>query len=134
MRQAERLNLQRGMNFRPGGRRSVILMSLRKGAPYADRLEDDGRVVIYEGHDVPRSANGPDPKTVDQPEYTPTRGLTQNGRFAEAAVKHRDRGDDPELVRIYEKIKPNIWVFNGTFGLIDAWQERSGRRKVFKFK
>ena len=40
MCQAERRNLQQGMNFRPGGRRSVILMSLRKGAPYADRIEE----------------------------------------------------------------------------------------------
>lgn len=68
---AERRNLQAGMNFRPGGRRSIILMSLRKGAPYADRIEDEGRVLIYEGHDQPRSTAGPDPKTVDQPERLP---------------------------------------------------------------
>jgi hypothetical protein len=48
------------MNFRPGGRRSVILMSLRKGAPYADRVEDGGRVLIYEGHDEPRAEGAPD--------------------------------------------------------------------------
>src|SRR4051795_5864488 len=98
MCQAERLNLQRGMNFRPGGRRSIILMSLRKGAPYADRVEDDGRVLIYEGHDEPRTADVPDPKAVDQPEYTRHGRLNQNGQFAQAAQRHRDRGDDPELV------------------------------------
>jgi hypothetical protein len=85
MCQAERRNLQQGMNFRPGGRRSVILMSLRKGAPYADRLEDDGRVLIYEGHDEPRSADAADPKAVDQPEYTAHGRLNQNGQFARAA-------------------------------------------------
>src|SRR5437763_10105095 len=81
MCQAERRNLQQGMNFRPGGRRSVILMSLRKGAPYADRIEEAGRVLIYEGHDEPRAIGAPDPKTVDQPEYNRGR-LNQNGQFA----------------------------------------------------
>src|SRR4051794_1391176 len=71
MCQAERRNLQQGMNFRPSGRRSVILMSLRKGAPYADRIEESGRVLIYEGHDEPRGSERPDPKTVDQQERTP---------------------------------------------------------------
>jgi hypothetical protein len=133
MCQAERRNLQQGMNFRPGGRRSVILMSLWKGAPYADRIEEGGRILIYEGHDEPRSTNAPDPKTVDQPEYTSGGGLNQNGRFARAARRHRDRGDDPELVHVYEKIKPNIWTFNGVFRLVDAWREPSGGRQVFKF-
>jgi hypothetical protein len=134
MCQAERRNLQQGMNFRPSGRRSVILMSLRKGAPYADRIEESGRVLIYEGHDEPRGSERPDPKTVDQQERTPHGRLNQNGQFAQAARLHRDRGDDPELVHVYEKLKPNIWTFNGVFRLIDAWRETSGRRKVCKFK
>ena len=134
MCQAEGLMLQRGMNFRPRGRRSVFLMSVRKGAPYADRIEDDGRVLIYEGHDEPQRAGGPNPKTVDQPEYTPQGGLSQNALFARAAQLHRDRGDEPELVHVYEKIKPNIWTFNGVFRLVDVWQEPSNGRKVFKFK
>lgn len=33
-----------------------------------------------------------------------------------------------------ENIKPNIWTFNGVFRLVDAWQEPSGPRKVFKFR
>jgi hypothetical protein len=45
----EDVNLERGMNYRSGGRPSVILMSLRPGAPYDDRVEQDGRVLIYEG-------------------------------------------------------------------------------------
>jgi hypothetical protein len=112
----------------------VILMSVRKGAPYADRLEDAGRVLIYEGHDETRSADTPDPKAVDQLEYTPNGGLNQNGQFARAARLHRDKGEEPELVHVYEKIKPNIWTFNGVFRLGDAWQEDSGQRRVFKFK
>jgi hypothetical protein len=55
MCQREGTSLQRGMNFRLRGRHSVILMSLRPNAPYADRVEDDGLTLIYEGHDVPRS-------------------------------------------------------------------------------
>ena len=56
------VNLQRGMNFRLRESESIILMSLRPGAPYADRVEDDGRTLIYEGHDVSRSLDGPGPK------------------------------------------------------------------------
>ncbi len=134
MCQAESMMLQQGMNFRPRGRRSVILMSLRKGAPYADRIEDGGRVLIYEGHDEPRRPGGPDPKAVAQPEYTLHGKLNQNGLFAQAAARHRDRGDVPELVHVYEKIKPNIWTFNGVFALVDAWREHSDGRQVFKFK
>jgi hypothetical protein len=51
----EGINLQRGMNYRSGGRPSVILMSQRRGAPYDDRVEQNGRVLIYEGHDTPQT-------------------------------------------------------------------------------
>jgi hypothetical protein len=33
-----------------------------------------------------------------------------------------------------KKIRPGIWVYNGLFRLVDAWQEQSEFRKVFKFK
>lgn len=56
MCQREGTSLQRGMNFRLRGRQSVILMSRRPNAPYADRIEEDGTVLIYEGHDVPKGA------------------------------------------------------------------------------
>jgi hypothetical protein len=132
MCQSERRNLQQDMNFRPQGRRSVILVSRRKGAPYADRIEEGGRVLIYEGH--ARSPDAPDPKVVDQTEYTRHGGLNQNGQFARAARNHRDRGDDPGLVHVYEKIKPSMWTFNGVFRLVDAWKEPRDGRKAFKFK
>jgi hypothetical protein len=67
----EGVNLQRGMNFRLKGSFSVILMSLRVGAPYADRIEENGRILIYEGHDIPAYRGGPNPKTVDQPYKNP---------------------------------------------------------------
>jgi hypothetical protein len=46
---AEGVNLQRGMNFHLRGRYSVILMSLRPNALYADKVEDDGRILIRVG-------------------------------------------------------------------------------------
>jgi len=42
-------------------------MSIRAGAPYADRIEENGRVLVYEGHDAPKLTGGLNPKTVDQP-------------------------------------------------------------------
>jgi len=64
----------------------------------------------------------------------PGGGLTQNGLFYESALRYRRRESEPEFVKVYEKIKSGIWVFNGLFKLFDAWQEVSNNRKVFKFK
>ncbi|MGA3293850.1 MAG: HNH endonuclease [Candidatus Acidiferrales bacterium] len=134
MCQAEGASLQRGMNFRLKGNMSVVLMSLRRGAPYADRIEENGKILIYEGHDAPRSKGGADPKQVDQPGHLPTGGATQNGLFFDAA-KAAARGQaPPELIKVYEKIRDGVWAFDGVFELLDAWQEESNRRKVFKFK
>ncbi len=124
------VNLQRGMNFRLRDVQSTILMSLRPGAPYGDHVEDEGRVLIYEGHDVARTVSGPHPKQVDQSERNPRGSLTQNGLFAEAARKYKDAIAPPETVRVYEKIRSGIWVYNGLFELIDCWTEQSGERRV----
>ena len=128
----EGASLQRGMNYKLKGRHSVILMSLRPNAPYADRIEDDGRVLIYEGHDAPY---GPEnkPKLIDQPMYTGS-NLSQNGFFYNAAMEYKKHNKKTELVRVYEKIRSGIWVYNGLFKLVDAWQEDSNNRKVFKFR
>jgi hypothetical protein len=125
-------SLQRGMNFQINGGLSIILMSLRKGAPYADRTEENGQILIYEGHDVPRNESQ-SPKTVDQPMLSVNGRLTQNGKFFQAATNFQN-GQAAELVKVYEKIKDGIWVYNGIFELIDAWIEKSDNRKVFKFK
>jgi len=37
-------------------------------------------------------------------------------------------------VRVYEKIKPGIWAYNGVFHLVDAWTELDEARTVCKFK
>ncbi|HJW97909.1 MAG TPA: HNH endonuclease [Candidatus Bathyarchaeia archaeon] len=130
----EGVNLQRGMNFHLRGKSSVILMSVRAGAPYADRIEENGRVLIYEGHDVPRIVGGPNPKSVNQPMTNPSGSLTQNGLFYQAAMNYKQRKTEPELVRVYEKVRPGIWTYNGIFKLIDARKENSNLRLVFKFK
>jgi hypothetical protein len=130
----EGVSLQRGMNFELRDNHSVILMSVRLNAPYADRFEDDGTTLIYEGHDVPRSAENPNPKTVDQFGHTPAGSLTQNGLFHRAAQSFKSGEWDPKRVRVYEKIKQGIWSYNGIFHLVDSWQESSEGRRVFKFK
>jgi hypothetical protein len=130
----EKVNLQRGMNYHLRGDISVILMSLRRNAPYADRIENDGRILIYEGHDVPRASANPSPKVVDQPAYNPGGTLTQNSLFYDAALNYVKGKGKPESVRVYEKLHPGIWVYNGVFRLLDAWQEKSNARSVFKFK
>jgi hypothetical protein len=131
---AEAISLQRGMNFRLRGTSNILLMSVRRGAPYEDEVLEDGRVLIYEGHDAPRRVGGADPKFADQPERTPRGKPTQNSLFFEAALRFK-RGEAPaERVKVYEKIKDGIWVFNGVFELVDAWKEQRGSRGVFKFR
>ncbi len=130
----EDCNLQRGMNFRLRSTHSVLLMSIRRNAPYADQVEDDGRTLVYEGHDEPKTAACPVPKNVDQPMKTPGGSLTQNGKFYLAAKEHKEHAKDAELVRVYEKIHKGIWVYNGLFKLVDAWQQAAHGRSVFKFR
>jgi hypothetical protein len=134
MCQREGVSLQRGMNYELGGHHSVILMSVRPGAPYADRFEDDGSAIVYEGHDIPRSPQHANPKSLDQPEYSPSGSLTENGKFHRAAQEFKTGRRPPERIRVYEKIKQGIWSYNGVFHLVDSWQEQSNGRSVFKFK
>jgi hypothetical protein len=130
----ENTSFRRGMNFGRKGKPSVILMSTRPGAPYKDRVEDNGRVLIYEGHDNPVPGGGRRPKAVDQESRTPEGGLTQNGLFYEAAQKYKDGRSPAETVRVYEKIRTGIWVYNGIFKLLDASSLAVEGRRVFKFR
>ena len=130
----EGVSLQRGMNYELRDNHSVILMSVRPGAPYADRFEDDGATLIYEGHDIPTSAVNPNPKAVDQPEQSVRGNFTENGKFHKTAQEYKAGKRTPERVRVYEKIKQGIWSYNGVFHLVDSWRETSDGRKVFKFK
>jgi hypothetical protein len=63
----------------------------------------------------------------------PGGSLTQNGLFFQSARNFKEGRTERELVKVYEKLRSGIWVFNGLFRLIDAWQEDAGGRKVFKF-
>lgn len=130
----EGVSLQRGMNYEIGAHHSVILMSIRLNAPYADRFDEDGSTIIYEGHDVPRSIQHLDPKTINQPLYTPSGSLTENGKFYMAAQDFIHGLRQPERVRVYEKIKQGIWSYNGVFRLVDSWKEENNGRSVYKFK
>jgi hypothetical protein len=134
MCQKEGTSLQKGMNFRLKGKHSVILMSVRPNAPYRDQIQEDGAVLIYEGHDIPRSQTQPDPKAVDQPATRGNGSLTENGKFHKAAQEFKAREKGPDIVRVYEKIKSGIWSDNGYFHLVDSWIEHDGKRNVFKFK
>lgn len=134
MCQREGVSLQKGMNFFADRPHSVVLMSVRSGAPYRDQIEDEGRTLIYEGHDAPRQSGGPDPKSVDQPEFTPSGSRTENGRFFLAAREHIWGKKPPRLVRVYEKLHRGIWSYNGDFVLQEAWREDQGTRRAFKFK
>lgn len=130
----EGVSLQRGMNFGLAETHSVILMSLRPNAPYDDRLEDGGTVLIYEGHDQPRGTAVRNPKAVDQVARSPSGSPTENGKFHEAAQSQKRGHRPPEQVRVYEKIRQGIWSYNGLFHLVDSWQEASRGRTVFKFR
>ncbi len=130
----EGVNLQRGMNYHLRGDISVILMSLRPNAPYSDKIEDEGRILIYEGHDVPKTKENPIPKIVDQQMKNPSGTLNQNGLFFKAAMDFKNGRNNTELVKVYEKLHAGIWVYNGLFRLVDSWNEGSNSRQVFKFK
>ena len=129
--------IQRGMNFNVNGKSyGIILMSVRHNAPYADRFEDNGTTIIYEGHDVQKNFNKQDVsvKSADQPMHTPKGTLTENGKFYTAAINYKKSLGSAKKIKVYEKIKEGVWVYNGFFDLVDAFIENDGNRNVFKFK
>lgn len=130
----ESSSLQRGMNFELGSGYSVVLMSIRRNAPYRDCIEGDGSTLIYEGHDVPRTSSIRNPKRIDQRDTNPNGSLTENGKFYEAAAAFKRGETLPHAIRVYEKIKQGIWSYNGLFRLVDAWREQDNRRMVYRFK
>ncbi|HFD31827.1 MAG TPA: HNH endonuclease [Gammaproteobacteria bacterium] len=134
MCQKEGTSLQKGMNFRLKGRHSVILMSVRQNSPYQDEITEDGTVLIYEGHDVPKTKGILNPKEIDQPEFRSSGTPTENGKFHQAAQGFKSGAKGPDIVQVYEKIKPGIWSDNGFFHLVDSWVQTDGKRNVFKFK
>lgn len=124
--------LQRGMTFRAPPRSGVILMSLRKGAPYVDAVRADG-TLEYEGHDASRSEAAPVPKAVDQPARTPRGTLTENGKFAEWTDRFVRGEVPPARFHVYEKLQDGIWTFRGVFELRAYRLVWDGTRHVFRF-
>ncbi len=132
----EGFNIQRGMNYRPQEKNySIFLMSIRENSPYNDGFDEEGRKLFYEGEDISRRENE-NPKEVDQPFFTKTGKLTNNGLFFKAVEDFKNkRRLNPELVKVYEKISNNIWTDKGWFKLVDGEYNFSEteKRKVFKF-
>jgi hypothetical protein len=150
MLQREGISLQKGMNFRARGgsaRYSIILMSVRRGAPYQDRWHDNSEggphagMLEYEGHDARQLRDSPvRSKDVDQPLALPSGKLTDNGKFFQAATAARAGAADPEIVQVYEKIADGIWCNCGRHLLVDAeikavplLSNPKATRKVFRF-
>lgn len=125
--------LQRGMNFRLNPNYSVILMSRRPNAPYTDKVLEDGITIEYEGHDVSKTSDVLNPKSLDQPRQSKQGSLTQNGRFSDAVENFKNNLAPHELVKVYEKILPGVWSLKGFFDLIDYRFESDGNRNVFRF-
>lgn len=134
MCEAWSVSFQHGMHFHLRPNLSVLLMSRRSNAPYKDSVEENGKVLIYEGHDAPKKQGAPDPKSVDQPRIILGGKLTRNGLFEKAAIEAKKGQKSAEVVAVYEKIHVGIWAFNGIFRLTDCWQEQDRARSVFKFR
>lgn len=132
MCQAEDGMLQRGMTFREPPNIGVILMSQRAHAPYVDAMDADGN-LLYEGHDIPKSAGNPEPKRVDQPRALPSGRPTENGKFANWTDRHLSGAGPPALFHVYEKLRDGIWTFRGAYALIGYQFGPSGDRSVFRF-
>lgn len=130
---AEGQNIQRGMNFNINSNYSVLLMSVRKNAPYADHIDESTNTIIYEGHDIYKNL-ADNPKQVDQPLLTPKGSLTENGKFFTAAQAYKlGLIGVPHKVKVYEKLDEGVWSYKGFFNLIDASVVSDGNRNVFKF-
>ncbi len=132
----EGFSLQRGMNYRPQNKDySIFLMSTAPNAPYNDGFDAENKKLFYEGENI-STREKPEPKEHDQPFFTKTGILTNNGKFFKLAENYKlARRKKPEKIKVYEKIKNNVWTNKGFFYLIDAKYQYSEQenRKTFKF-
>lgn len=123
--------LQRGMNFELNPKYWVILMSRRDNAPYQDKILDDWITIEYEGHDIPKKGDN-SPKEVNQEDFTEKGTITQNWKFIKAVEAYK-KGNNPHIIKVYEKVIPWVWSFKGFFELIDYRKKRDWKRNVFIF-
>ncbi|MDA0988147.1 MAG: HNH endonuclease [Chloroflexi bacterium] len=128
------MSLQRGMYFRLPPGHGVILMSRRRNAPYADSLSQDETILFYEGHDVRRDENTPDPNVLDQPRFETNNRPTQNGLFAAWVDDFKQGKVLPAIFRVYEKMRPGVWTDRGLYILKDYRFRPGGQRMVFSFQ
>ena len=108
-------------------------MSRRLNAPYEDELSEDESVLVYEGHDTPKTKTIGDPKTVDQPRYTASGTPTENGKFADWVDKQNSGTVLQATFRVYEKMRQGIWTDRGLYCLEDYDYVLQLGRRVFKF-
>jgi hypothetical protein len=120
--------LQRGMNYNIGDNYSIVLMSVKPNAPYADRISDDGLTIYYEGHDIP----GDKLKEYDQSGINPGGSYTQNGLFS-LAIDNAKIARNYPLVKVYEKLKMGIWTYRGLFEMRNYSIIERNQRKVYEF-
>jgi len=125
-------SMQKGMNFRANKDYSIILMSIKRNAPYKDKIINNGNIIEYEGHDV-NNKDGINPKEIDQQKFSKSGKLTQNGKFIKAVKDYKLNISPIEKVKIYEKDKNNQWLLKGFYNLIDYKVENDNRRNVFIF-
>jgi len=132
----EGFSIQKGMNYRPKGKDySILLMSVRENSPYNDGFDKEGNILIYEGEDITKKEIL-EPKEYNQPLFTKTGKLTNNGAFFKAVEDYKfKRKKNAEKVKVYEKISNNVWSDKGWFYLVDVDYKISDleKRKVFKF-
>ena len=83
----EGMSLQRGMNFRSPPAHGIILMSRRPNALYEDEMSSDETVLLYEGHDVSRTRDTPDPKAHDQLRHNSNGRPTENGLLVQEGLE-----------------------------------------------
>lgn len=139
----EGFRIQKGINIHPKEKPyTILLMSIRQNSPYNDGFDEKGEILTYEGENINirrdvRDDQKLDPKKSDQPMFTKRGNLTNNGKLFIAAEDYKfKRRDNPESVRVYEKISSNIWSDKGWFNLVDVdfLYSNNENRKVFKYK
>ena len=108
-------------------------MSVTTWSPYSDEVLDEWREIVYEGHDVPRSKDLWDTKKLDQ-KLLHKSWYTQNWNFFNAAHDFKEWKRLAEVIKVYEKIKSWIRVYNWKFSLLDARADDSSGRIVYKYK
>ncbi|MBI2655405.1 hypothetical protein HYX06_03205 [Candidatus Woesearchaeota archaeon] len=105
--------IQKGMNYHIKKGISIILMSVRPGAPYDDEIDTQRNLLLYEGHDVPKTKQNPNPKIIDQPLTTEKGTLTENGKFVESVQRYKEGLSSAEKILVFEKLNSGIWSEKG---------------------